>query len=379
MNTIITSEFGCDIPAAPLANSFVVIDRFDHDRRADGTKVGFSDAASFVRLADGVLLCAVPLSYGKMHFYTSADSGATWEKQPQVHPFLCGKLFQFDDWLYYIGAGPARQDGVHIIHSTDEGRTWSDPVCIFNDAPVYNPAGSTAVHDGKLYICYGAANPDGEFNSSRSRTFVGCCPLDHLLSRDSWRFSKLLEFPSVPDCLRSHPLPDDCRPSHWLEGNVVATPAGLRVFWRSRIDGYRSPSVSPVCAITPTDGVPDCDFLNFQFLPGCWNHFHMFHDPVDDRHWMLSNPSVQGLERRVLALHCSVDLRNWIWAANVVVFPGASQSANYVSPLIDGDDLLIISRTAWQSANNHDNDLVTFHRVPNFRRLGLPVSCSRPG
>lgn len=359
------------VPAAPLANEFVIIDRFEHDALPDGTKIGFTDAASLLRLADGTLLCAVPCSYGKMQMYTSADNGSTWRKDPVVHPFLCGKLFQFDDTLYYIGAGPKRADGIHVIHSTDEGRSWSAPLCIFDQAAVYNPAGSTAVHEGRLYICYGAANPDGKFNLARSRTFVGCCPVDRLLDRASWRFSSLLDFPQVPDCLRTHPIPDKARPSHWLEGNVVASDAGLRVYWRSRIDGYRSPSLSPVCQITPTDGAPGYEFLQFEQIPGCWNHFHIFHDPIDKLYWLLSNTPAQGQERRILALHCSRDLRNWLWAANVVVLPRSGQSANYVSPLIDGEDLLIVSRTAYESASFHDNDLVTFHRLPGFRKLAI--------
>ncbi len=59
------------------------------------------------------------------------------------------------------------------------------------------------------------------------------------------------------------------------------------------------------------------------------------------------------------------------------IFPKASQAASYVTPLPDGDDLLIVSRTAWHSTNNHDNDLVTFHRVPDFRRLADPFPFER--
>jgi hypothetical protein len=52
------------------------------------------------------------------------------------------------------------------------------------------------------------------------------------------------------------------------------------------------------------------------------------------------------------------------------------QSFHYAAPLIDGDDLLIISRTSRDANNQHDSDLVTFHRVADFRRLALDL---RPG
>ena len=40
-------------------------------------------------------------------------------------------------------------------------------------------------------------------------------------------------------------------------------------------------------------------------------------------------------------------------------------------PLIDGQDLLIVSRTSRNGRDQHDNDLITFHRFPDFRSLAL--------
>lgn len=38
--------------------------------------------------------------------------------------------------------------------------------------------------------------------------------------------------------------------------------------------------------------------------------------------------------------------------------------------MISGDDMFIISRSGDQRAlNPHDNNLTTFHKIPNFRRL----------
>ena len=41
--------------------------------------------------------------------------------------------------------------------------------------------------------------------------------------------------------------------------------------------------------------------------------------------------------------------------------------------LIDGDDLLFAVRTSREGGNNHDAELVTFHRLPDFRSLALDV------
>lgn len=40
----------------------------------------------------------------------------------------------------------------------------------------------------------------------------------------------------------------------------------------------------------------------------------------------------------------------------------------YADWLIDGDDMLVVSRTAWTGAPNyHDANFITFHRVWSFR------------
>jgi len=49
------------------------------------------------------------------------------------------------------------------------------------------------------------------------------------------------------------------------------------------------------------------------------------------------------------------------------------QSFMYAAPLIDGDDLLILSRTSRDGRDQHDADLCTFHRLRCFRRLALDL------
>ena len=45
----------------------------------------------------------------------------------------------------------------------------------------------------------------------------------------------------------------------------------------------------------------------------------------------------------------------------------------YVSLAFDGDDLIFLSRTAFNRAQNfHDNNYLTFHRIPAFRERFAP-------
>ena len=45
----------------------------------------------------------------------------------------------------------------------------------------------------------------------------------------------------------------------------------------------------------------------------------------------------------------------------------------YPSAVVHGDDLLFISRTSREAQNQHDADLVTFHRITKFRSLAMDL------
>jgi hypothetical protein len=51
--------------------------------------------------------------------------------------------------------------------------------------------------------------------------------------------------------------------------------------------------------------------------------------------------------------------------------------------LIDGDDLVVMCRTSQGGLNNHDTNLITLHRIRDFRhlvpeRLFAPNAASKP-
>lgn len=371
-----------------------VVGRFDNEPDpVTGKRRGFTDAASVVRTGDGSLLCAIPWFYcgpqgrfGRLTLHRSTDEGTTWEAMRGEWGFLCGKLHRIENRLYFVGVGPTRADGIQAITSEDDGRSWSDPIRIFFEQPCYNPSAGTVLRDGILYLCFGVANAEGRFNAAGSRVMAASVPASRIMEPEQWRFSELLEFPVYPDSFRHPEDPDTVRPSHWLEGNVVETQRGLRTYWRTRIDpcpgeGLRSISPCAVCELEEAGGTLHHRFKNFQPLPGAYNHFHIWHDAPSNLHWLLANQPAGRLARRnILGLFCSVDAAEWVCTGYPVVFPEARQAASYVSPLVDGENLLIVSRTAWASTNNHDNDLVTFHKIPRFRALAdlLPLEKGPP-
>ena len=98
--------------------------------------------------------------------------------------------------------------------------------------------------------------------------------------------------------------------------------------------------------------------------------------------------------RRILMLNYSIDGLNWFQTGCVAMSRNPLESFHYSSQVIVGDDLLVLSRSSigaanqyrdytWNSGvasgkaklpyNNHDSNMITLHRVKNFRSLALDL------
>ena len=97
------------------------------------------------------------------------------------------------------------------------------------------------------------------------------------------------------------------------------------------------------------------------------------------QYWSLTNPVLEhhaaehpGKVRNALALASSDDLRQWEMRGLILHHPDIDfHGFQYVDWLIDGDDLLVASRTAFDDGlggahNQHDANYLTFHRVTGF-------------
>ena len=152
-------------------------------------------------------------------------------------------------------------------------------------------------------------------------------------------------------------------------------------------------------------------FLQFYPMPGGQNKFKILYDDKSGLYWTCSslvpdpyqdpqplaalgfhgNP---GNTRRILMLNYSLDGLNWFQAGCVAMSKNPLESFHYSSQVVVGNDLLVLSRSSlggntgysdytWQTSNatgkarlpynNHDSNMITLHRVSNFRSLALDL------
>jgi len=126
---------------------------------------------------------------------------------------------------------------------------------------------------------------------------------------------------------------------------------------------------------------PNRGFINF---PGGAKKFTIRYDAKTKKYWSLVNwiqpgdlkylkENKAGKIRNTIALASSTNLQDWIIERIVLYHPDIKKHAfQYVDWLFDGNDLIAVSRTAYDDglggANNyHDANFITFHRIKNFR------------
>ena len=111
----------------------------------------------------------------------------------------------------------------------------------------------------------------------------------------------------------------------------------------------------------------------FLPMPGGHLKFHMLYDEETKLYWLLSSQARDHFlawDRNSLVLYFSKNLTAWCFAGVVALGETDKVTRSYACMVIDGDDLQILSRSGSKDAKSaHDGDMVTFHRVENFRDL----------
>ncbi len=358
--------------------------------------------------------------------FTSDDGGTTWTHRTDF-PFMHARPFAAGKSLYVLG----QASDLMIIRSDDGGETWSAPTRLtegqfWHQAPcnviyahdrVYLTMERRVTHDITTWYI-------GEIAPVLMRGDVSA----DLTLRENWTFASELSFRDLIDNAETDPAIDhfgvpffdspyprgsdagpgrNMAPIGWLESNVVQIhdpnhiwhdPDGktFHLWMRAHTGGTGYACIAKVVEqgsqpgigemITQLQEVPSGKTMLFAPCPGGQMKFHVLYDDVTKLYWLLSTQATDSMirpdrmpadrynlpnnERRRLQLHFSKNMIDWCFAGLVAVGPVEKASRHYASMAIDGDDLVMLSRSGDERAKTpHDGNIITFHRVKNFRGL----------
>ena len=314
--------------------------------------------------------------------YRSSDQGSSWTKLTEITGQFWSSLFVLDSALYVMGTS-RRYGSIVIRRSDDGGETWTAPTDastgLVRADSMYHCAAVPVVRlGGRLWRAF--ERQTGEWPSG-FQAFVLSAPLGaDLLHAESWTATNSVSWGGWDPY------------KGWLEGNVVVTPGGtlvniLRV--HDRVRGGKAAIMSISEDGTSLEFDPARGFIDF---PGGCKKFTIRPDAASRRYWSLTNwvhPDDEGGDvertRNTLTLISSPDLWRWNLRSLLLRSPDSRTTGfQYVDWLIEGEDLIAVSRTAHDDGlggahNSHDANYITFHRIEGFRlREDLEPTVRKP-
>ncbi|MBP3269177.1 MAG: exo-alpha-sialidase [Bacteroidales bacterium] len=314
----------------------------------------------------------------------SDDEGKTWRETPARIPMMHEILFKAGKSLYMIG----HSGRLLITRSDDNGETWSEPSVLCPEPRWHQSCAPVDIHDGKVTLVYEKWVSDGHPWPGVGPVLMQARVDDDLTEASNWKFSDLYNPDEDMEASRPSGIPlTDPGKAGILETNVIRVHDEKNPF-------YDPTGKSVVLMMRASVGIPDIGVMMkgverpdgslavekltrngremyFAHIPGADLKFYVVYDPESRLYWLLHSQMDGRMNyRRRLALSYSPDLLKWTFAGLVAVGPADNAARHYASMIIHGDDLLIVSRSGDERArNSHDGNLVTFHRVKNFRDL----------
>lgn len=314
----------------------------------------------------------------------SDDNGKTWQWLCHLFPCFWGKLFNYDGKVYMLSM-TAEYGELQIGYSDDDGETWSKPVTLFPGAGIREELGMhqaptpVVFQGGKLYtgVDYGSwfANKKGYGHES---AIVTCDLSKDIMDPASWVCSEFTPY--------NKDWPGAVPTSAWggHEGNAVIGPdSEIYDILRNQITNQRTHTDDSVVTngkafilkLDKENPEEPLKFVKFIDFNGGSCKFFILKDEVSGKYVALVNRVADNTtpgQRNILSLSVSDDMFNWHIVKDLI--DASDYSADevgfqYPSFIIDGDDILYLSRTAFNgAANYHDSNYITFHKLENFRQ-----------
>lgn len=310
--------------------------------------------------------------------FRSGDKGATWRQIARIGGQYWSNLFLHDGALYLLGTDKGHGNIV-IRRSTDGGETWSVPMDadtgLLFEGHYHTAPTPVALHGGRLWRAFEDADArDSKLPDRYGVLMISADAGSDLLKASNWKMS---------DCLAADGTWMKGEFRGWYEGNALATRDG-RLVDVARVHIWPGTEETAAIIKVSADGErlifqPSTGFVR---MPGGSKKFTIRFDPRTGRYWSLVNNIPPGYEsaypatvRNYLAVITSEDLLTWKMHRIVLEHPDRLlHGFQYVDWQFDGDDLIFLSRTAFDdeeggAARYHDANFLTFHRIENYRTL----------
>ncbi len=322
--------------------------------------------------------------------YRSTDKGATWKLYSTPTSMNFTRLFEHNGALYIMGT---ESDGELIIcKSTDNGKTWTVPDATTRYGYINLPDGekghqaptTIAVWGGRIWRAMETNRTDQtDLSYEQHYPYVISAPVNaDLLDPEQWKCSNIVETENF--YINGHTIYE------LIEGNVIVGPDDKLY---NLLRGSCNTSSSKAClARVISSNTMEATTSDFVNLPGGCKKFTVLYDEQSGLYWTLTNPSPDseaytykhngeyasglksGLIRNRVSLYSSPDLKNWTLRKENVLYNSDPffHGFQYIDFKIDGDDIVFVSRTAVAEerglpTRQHDANMMTFHRIKNFR------------
>lgn len=328
-----------------------------------------------LRLPSGELLCShdmywpdAPQNLTKI--FSSTDDGETWSFVCDVTPCFWGKLFYHRGAVYLLGC--ETECGALLLgKSTDNGRTFSAPICIY--------PGGTRRTGGPMRSSLPVIPYKGRLWTSMD---VGSYPLGYhdtvivsadenmdLMDPSAWVCSEPLHYnPDWPGASKGAPL------TGFLEGNMVIGPEGqlYDIMRYETRGGDPSFGLAGMVEMDPEHPESMPKFVRFLSFPGNLSRFTLMHNGEDYYALVSRVLDEPTYYRGRLSLITSKDLVNWTVVRDVLDVKGLDDEEwpnktafQYPDAFIENGTIYAVLRTALFGAYNYHNaNYITFHKFP---------------
>jgi hypothetical protein len=334
-------------------------------------------------------------SGNQLQIMISDDLGKTWRQTARL-AMLHATLFQVHDDLYVIGHAGA----LYIARSSDYGETWTEPVLLNDEYRWHQSSCNMEIWQEHVYIAFEYTLPvsEGQWCWPNVMPVILSCRVDKdLLDPQNWHFGKSVSPEALlntinPNCGKPHDYP------FVLESNLIRLrqtdhefyrngDLNLFLIMRTTYDFGSTGAVLKACSRDP--GQTDLDFVyrddgsKFFFfpMPGGNMKFYLQYDEPSGYYWLAASQSndyflkssadrLDGGPRQRLCLYFSKDCFSWCFAGLIAQGEGRSGSRHYSTFTVVGNDLYVLSRSGTaESECQHNGNMITLHRIENFRDL----------